>query len=90
MVPVPAPTAASTGPLLALRMAANTSSRPTDGCENVVQRSIVSLTDQRVDGTDVFVSGQSEHVVHQASATRGTFRVEVSRIGVSISPSSFT
>jgi hypothetical protein len=35
-------------------------------------------------------AGERQHVVNQRIGTRGTFSVEVSRIGVSISPSSFT
>ena len=90
-VPVPAPTEpSSTSPSLADFKAAKTSSRPTwrprmsFNCP-----SFVSATTGFTERTSSLPGSASIHSI-SASATRGTFRVFVSRIGVSISPSSLT
>ena len=65
-VPVPAPTLpSSTGPPVALRIAAKTSSRPTWRAADVVERAVVRLADDDVDRPDVLVARQREHVVDQ-------------------------
>ena len=57
---------------------------------NVVQISVIRFADEWIDGLDIFIARKREHVIEQRVGDAGTLSVDVSRIGVSISPSSLT